>query len=221
MQKQYRVGAFNFRPSALNADFFNFIQRFAQASGVHHMQWHAVDLNQLRDLVTGGASNRRDDGELCTGQGIEQGAFSGVRLPGNHDLDAFAQNGTLAGPLHDVLQRFLQPLKLTAGVSLLQKINVFFREIKRCLNQHPQMDQPLQQSVDRLRELARQRTRCRAGGCFGAGVNQVGNGFGLRQVYLVVEESALGELTRLRCPQARQANAATGRVNSSCCFDAA
>ena len=118
------------------------------------MQRHAFDLDQLRHLVAGGAGYRGDDGQLGARQGIEQGAFSDVGLSGNHHLDAFAQDRTLGGALQHAGQGGLQSQQLALRIGLLQKINIFFREIQRRLDQHAQMDELLQQQIDRLRKLA-------------------------------------------------------------------
>ena len=69
--------------------------------------------------------------------------------------------------------------------------------------------------VDLARERAVERARRRARRRFGAGVDQVGDGFGLREVELVVEEGALGELAGLGDAQVRQSRAAGRRVGSA------
>ena len=65
------------------------------------------------------------------------------------------------------------------------------------------------------REGAVERARRRARRGFGAGVDQVGDGLGLRQVELVVEEGALGELARPGEAQARQARRPVARRRCS------
>ena len=56
--------------------------------------------------------------------------------------------------------------------------------------------------MDRLRERARQRLRGGLGGRFRGRVDQVGYGFGLRQIQLVIQKGAARELTRLGQAQA-------------------
>ena len=151
MQKQQRICAFNFSPGALNADFFNLIKRFIglpQACGIHHMQRHAVDLDQLRHLVARGTRHRRDDGQLGPRQRIEQRTFTRIGLPGYHHLDAFTQDAALLGLVHHADQRGLQPCQLALCIGFLQKVDVFFREIKRGLHQHAQVNQLRQQRVN-------------------------------------------------------------------------
>ena len=157
VQKQHRVRALNFFPRTGNAYFFNLIDVWCisvtQTGGIHHMQGHTIYLDQLGNFVARGAGDCRDDGQVSAGQRIEQGAFPGVRLPGDHHLDAFAQDGALHCALHYPGHAALQALQLTAGVGLLQKVDIFFRKIKRRLDQHAQMNQLGQQVSDFFRKL--------------------------------------------------------------------
>ncbi len=168
------------------------------------MQRHALDLDRLLHFVARGAGNRRDDGQFRPGQRVQQRAFAGVGLAGNHHLDAFAQQRALLRPLHHLRQRVLQFFQLAAGIGLLQKVDVFLGEIQRRLDQHAQVDQRVAQQVNLPRKLARQRAAGAAGGRCRRSVNQIGNRLGLRQVDFVVEKRPLGELTRLGDAQAGQ-----------------
>ena len=185
------------------------------------MQRHALNLQQLRDLVARGARNGRDDGQFCPRQGVEQRALARVGLAGNHHLDAFAQDGALLGFLHHRLQPGLQALELAFGVGLRDEVNVFFRKVQSGFHQHAQVRELRQQGGNFLRKLARQRARGRARGGFGAGINQVGNGLGLRQVDFVVQKSPLRELARLGRAQAWQQGLAGQRIGLGCCLQAA
>ena len=221
VQEKHRIGAFNLAPGALHTDFFDLIERFAQAGRIDHMQRNAFNLDQLRDLVARGAGNRGDDGQFGARQRIEQRALADIGLPGNHHLDAFTQDGALRGALHHAGQRGLQAQQLAAGIGLLQKVDVFFGEIQRRFDQHAQMDQLRQQRIDGLREFARHGARRRARRRLSAGVDQVGNGFGLGQIDLVVQKCPLCELSRLGDPQLGQARHAGERIERSACFQAA
>ena len=50
-----------------------------KAGGVDHVQRHAFDLDGFAQAVTRGAGDRRDDGQLGTGQRVEQRALARVR----------------------------------------------------------------------------------------------------------------------------------------------
>ena len=159
------------------------------------MDGHALHLNRLLYAVARGAGHGCDDGQLGPGQGIQQGGLAGIRLAGNHHLNALAQQRALGGAGQHRLQRGANARELAAGVIALQKVDVLFRKIQCRLNQHAQQGQRLQQGLHLAREGTRQRLRGTAHGRFGAGVDEVGNGFGLGQVDLAAQKSALGKLT--------------------------
>ena len=101
---------------------------------------------------------------------------------------------------------------MALGIGLLQEVDFFFRKIQRRLDQHAQVDQRIAQPVNLFGKIARQGTAGAAGCCFCAGVDQIGNRFGLRQIDFVVQKSTFRKLTRLRHPQTRQTRLARGRV---------
>ena len=210
MQKQHGIGLGDFFPGAGNADALHLVAALAQAGRVDHVQRHAVDLDGFLHLVARGAGNGGDDGQLGPGQGVEQRAFARIGLPGNHHLDAFAQQRPLLGAGQHLGQLALQGVQLAPGIGFLQKVDLFFGEVQRRLNQHAQVDQGIAQHGDFLRERARQRTAGAAGGHGGAGIDQVGNGLGLGQVDFVVEEGPLGKFARLGQAQMGQHGQALG-----------
>ena len=105
------------------------------------MHRNAFDLNGFFHLVAGGASDRRNDGKLRPGQGVEQRGLARIGLASNHHLNAFAQERALSGLLLQRLQGRLQALELALGVGLLQKVDFFFWKIQRGFDQHTQAHQ--------------------------------------------------------------------------------
>jgi len=49
------------------------------------------------DEVASGAGFRADDGARSTKEGVEQAGFAGIGRPGNDSVDAFAEDGAVAG----------------------------------------------------------------------------------------------------------------------------
>ncbi len=94
--------------------------------------------------------------------------------------------------------------------ALTEEVDLLLGEVERRLDQQAQLDQRRGERVDLARERAVERARRRARRRLGAGVDQVGDGLGLGEVELVVEEGALGELARGR----RCAGAAAARGRS-------
>ena len=166
------------------------------------MNRHVVDVNGLRQRVTGGARYGGDDGRVLARQRIEQGAFAHIGLAHNDQLQSLAQQNALARSLMQFFSGLHQLLQLPQRIGLLQEVNFFFGKIQRGLDQHAQTDEGLRQCMDFIGKGtghgAGGASRCR----LGAGIDQVSHRFGLGQVQFVVEISALGELTRPRQPHA-------------------
>ena len=213
MQKQHGVGASDPLPGALDADLFHRVLAFAQACGVDHMQGHTLDLDGLAHHVPGGASDRRDDGQFRTRECVEQRTLAGIGLACDHHGDALAQESALACAGKHLGQTRLQTIELALGVGLPEEVDLLLREVERCLDQHAQMDQGIAQGVHLARELARERSAGAARSGFGAGVDQVGDGLGLGQVNLVVEECPLGELAGIGHAQAGEAGLSAGGID--------
>ena len=168
------------------------------------MHRHAFDLDRLADLVAGGAGNVGDDRQLGPGQGIEQRALADVRLAGKDDPDAFVEQRALARRRQhrgDLRFRLGEP---AARAGALEELDLLLGEIERRLDQQAQLDDLLGEQPDLARERAIERAGRRARRGLGARVDQVGHGLGLRQVELVVEEGALGELAGPGEAKARQ-----------------
>ncbi len=101
-------------------------------------------------------------------------------------------------------------VKAAARVGALEEVDLLVREVERGLDQCAQFDDSLGQCIDLARERATERAGGRARRGLGAGIDQVGDGFGLRQVEFAVEERALRELAWLRQAQMRQSRALRG-----------
>ena len=110
--------------------------KITQTGRVNHVQWHPLDLYELRYLVTRRACNGRDNGQFSAGQGIEQRALARIGLPGDHRCDALAQDGALLRPLGNGAQALLKRAQLAKSIRLLDEVNVFFWKIQRRLHQH-------------------------------------------------------------------------------------
>src|ERR1017187_4804765 len=98
------------------------------------------------------------------------------------------------------------------GPGALEKLELFFGKIERGLDEQAQLDEFFCKRRDLFRERAAERTRRRARRRFGARLDQVGDGFGLSQVELVVEKGTLGEFAGLGEPQPRQPRLPAGWV---------
>ena len=195
MQENNRIGIANFIPGTLDSHFLNQVNAVSQPGGVHHVHRHAFDLDGLLDLVSGGAGDWCHDGKLGTRQGIEQRRFTRIGLPRNHHFDTLPQQRALAGAIQDLHQSGLQFGELPLCIRLFQKIDLFLGKVQGGFNQHAQADQCITKGMNVTGKLAQQGAARAAGGRLGAGVDQVCNRFGLRQIDLPVQEGPMGKFT--------------------------
>ena len=161
------------------------------------MQGHAADLDSLADNIARGAGRCTDQRHLLSAQPVQQAGFADIRPSHQHDVSAFAQQAALLRQLEDFVQFITQRLQLRIAPGNVWHGKLFFREIQHGFDQHAQPDQILHQFAYGLGKLALQRAHGTARGLAGGGGNQISHAFRLRQIKLVVEESALGKLAWL------------------------
>ena len=82
------------------------------------MHRHTLNLDGLLDFVAGRTRHRRDNRQLSTGQRVQQRRFASIGLAGNHHLDPFTQQRTLARTGQHCRQRLLQICELPKGICL-------------------------------------------------------------------------------------------------------
>ena len=92
--------------------------------------------------------------------------------------------------------------KRSVELAVGEKIDLLFGKIDRRLDVGAQIDHRLGEPAHHGGELPLQRAHRRARRLARAGVDEVRDGLGLRQIELVVEEGALRELAGLRAPRA-------------------
>ncbi|MCY1434585.1 hypothetical protein D9M71_506490 [compost metagenome] len=148
--------------------------------------------------VAGGAGDIGDDGCLAPGQGIEQAGFARVRPAGDHHGHAVAQQRALSGFAQHAGEFIAYLVELAEDVAIGEEVDLLLGEIDGRLDVDAQLDELLRQPMDAPGELALQRAHGVARGLGGTGLDQVGDGLGLGQVELVVEEGAFAEFAGAR-----------------------
>ena len=191
------IGLLDLGPGALDADLLDGVVGVAQAGSVDEVDGYAFDADLLDDAVAGGAGNGGDDGDFGAGQGVEQAGLADVGCAGEHDVQALAQAGTALGGVEETPQGVVDARQAPGSVGFLQEVDFFFGEVEGGLDQHAQGEQLFGQIVNLPREDALKRSGGGSCGLLGAGFDEVGDGFGLHEVELVVQEGAFGELAGL------------------------
>ena len=146
--------------------------------------------------IPGGAGDVGDDGGLTPGQGVEQAGLAGIGATGDHHGHAVAQQGAAVGFALDLVQFGLDTLQQALDPAVGEEVDLFLGKVDGRLDIDAQADQLFDQALHPAREFALQRTQGIARRLFGARLDEVGDGFGLGQVELVVEKGAFAEFTR-------------------------
>jgi hypothetical protein len=148
------------------------------------------------------------------GEGVEQAGLAGIGAAGDDHRHALAQHRPWRAPV--------PAMKASSSASSCactwpseRKVDLLLGEIHGRLHVHAQLDQGLQQFVHPLRELPFQGTHGGAGRLGGAAVDEVGDGLGLGQVELVVEEGAFGELAGAGAAGAQRSTRASSRSSTT------
>ena len=75
-----------------DADAFGFVQRAADAGGVHELDRNAADGDGFADQIAGGAGRGGDDGALALDQAVEQARFADVGAADDGERQAFVDD---------------------------------------------------------------------------------------------------------------------------------
>src|SRR6266568_6081791 len=114
--KKERIGVSDRLPGARDANCLDLVGSVSQTGSIDDIHGYAVDLNRLPYCITRGAGNFSDDGEVFSGQPVEERRFSYVGLTCQHDLKSAAKDAALAGSNKRTANLFLQMPQAPPGV---------------------------------------------------------------------------------------------------------
>lgn len=138
---------------------------------------------------------------FCTRERIEQRRFADVRLSREHHRHSFPQKRALTRVREHRFKPLTDARELAARVGGFEKVDLFFGEVERRFNEHPQIDHVLDERVNFARERAFERAARRPRSRLGAGLDQIGDGLRLGEIELVVQKCAASEFARFRDPK--------------------
>ena len=150
------------------------------------------------DHVPGGAGDRRDDGDIAPGKGVEQGRLAGIGRAGEHDGEALAQalaaavGGGATDLVRDPVDRG-EDLRL----QILRHI-ALVGEVEARLEQGQHLQHLLAPTLGGMSQLAAELAHGLAPLRLGLGIDEVGEALDLGEVHAAVEKGAAGELAGLR-----------------------
>ena len=169
------------------------------------MTWTGMpfDADALANRVTRRSRNVSDDGKFLAGKPVEEARLADVGLASQNHPHAFPQQAALLRCGQHLLQPVLQRYEPTRSISLLDELDVLVRKVESGFDQRAQFDQCSEQLLDSPGKRTLQGPQCAACRLCRRCVNQICDALGLRQINLVIEVSAPGELSRLRRARAQ------------------
>lgn len=194
-QEPHEVGTFDGLPGAADALGLNGIVGVAQAGGVDQGDRQAIEGEVFTQHITGGAGHLGDDGCINPGQLVEQGRLADIGRAAEHDLQALLQHPPALRVDGQLPQRLGQARQPVVQVGIGQPVDILVGEIECALDEHARRDQAFGQRCDACGKAPFQRLERSLGGACRAGIDQIDDGFGLRQIELAIDKSALRELT--------------------------
>ena len=114
---------------AFNADAFNLVVGVTDACRVDQIDGQAVQMNRVRNAVSGGARNVCDDGDIVAGQSIHQRALADIGRSGENNREALAKHFAAHGcvlQLHELLRDRGHAF---IDVTAFNKVDFLFRKI--------------------------------------------------------------------------------------------
>ncbi len=191
--EQHAIGARNFGSRPAHAFGLDNIGAFMQPRRIHDVQRQTVDLYPLAQDVARRAGNVRDDGSIGAGERVQQRGFPGVRRTGDHDRESVVQQSSLGCGCGERFELFAHGGETQAKRVVRQQVDFLVGKIDGRFDVHAQLDQRFDQRVYACGELSVQRTKRGARGLRGSCIDEIRNGFGLREVHAIVQERAFAE----------------------------
>src|SRR5690606_23946175 len=189
-----QIGSLHGLASPADAFLFDGIGAVTQTGRVQDMQGQAIDVDVLAQYVAGGAGDVGDDGGILTGERIQQRRLAGVRFTHDGDLDAFTHEVANTGLREGGSEAFVDVLQLAGDSTVGEEVDFLLGEVQGGFHVDAQQDQCFYEIIDATGEFALQGTQGITRSGDRGTVDQVGDGFRLGEVDLVVEKGAPGKL---------------------------
>ena len=200
-EEQHAVRLRHRRARAAHALGLDRITAGAEPGGIEQQERYALELDALAQHVAGGAGDFRDDGGVVAREPVEQRGLAGVGRAGDHHRESLGQQPAL--PCRGLQRRtaFAHAREPLAERAIGEEINLLSREIDGGLDVRAQLRQCLIEGAHARGKFALERTQRGARGRLAPRVDQVDDGFGLRQIQLFIEVGAQREFPGLRPPR--------------------
>ena len=187
-------GLVEFLEGALDAHALDGVVGLADAGGVDEAEGDALQHDGVFDDVAGGAVDVGDEGAVFLDEAVEQGRFAGVGLADDGGGDAVFDGVAEAERVGEALDDALDFAGQVGEFLAVGKLYLLFAEVEFEFDERYEGEQLLAQAGELAAESATHLLDGQAVRGGRGGGDEVGHGFGLRQVELAVDEGAAGEL---------------------------
>ena len=168
--------------------------------GVNEPQEGSAAGNGLLHRVPGGAGDVGDDGPVIARQGVEQGGLTGIGQAHDSGADAVFQHPAPLGGVQQGGEGVGGDLQRGSDLLRLNVLDVLVGVIHHGVKPGGDVDEGL---LHRLQAAAETAVQLGCGvfrGSGGLGVDEVDDGFRLRQVHFTVQKGAAGKFSSLGLP---------------------
>ena len=197
-----KVGLGKGMAGSTDAFLFDFAWGIAKAGRIDEADGISVEIDIDFDGVAGCSRVGGDDGAIAAGEEIEEGGFADVRGAGDNDAGAIAQEAAFLPGIEQGLDGGGNGGDPGGDFGCNNLRQFVIREIQHGFDVGGDGEPILIDGTDLASEGIFEEGGGHAGGAFGAGMDEVEDGFGLGEVELAEEEGALGEFAGFGLPGA-------------------
>ena len=193
----HQIGSLCRLAAALYAQLLHGVGGIVDTGGVNKPQEGAAAGDGLLHRVPRGAGDVGDDGPVIARQGVEQGGLTGIGQAHDGGADAVFQHPAPLGGVQQGREGVGGDLQRGSDLLRLNVLNVLVGVIHHGVKPGGDVDEGL---LHRLQAAAETAVQLGCGvfrGSGGLGIDEIDDGFCLRQVHFAVEEGPLGEFTGL------------------------
>ena len=196
----HQIGSLCRLAAALYAQLLHGVGGIVDTGGVNEPQEGAAAGNGLLHRVPRGAGDVGDDGPVIASQGVEQGGLTGIGQAHDSSADAVFQHPAPLGGVQQGGEGVGGDLQRRSDLLRLNVLNVLVGVIHHGVKPGGDVDEGLLHRRQAAAETAVQLGCGVFRGSGGLGIDEIDDGFRLRQVHFAVEEGPLGEFTGLGLP---------------------
>ena len=181
--------------AALDAELLDFFKGVAKTGGVDQFERNSFKRNALGDEIAGCAGNGSDDGAISLYEAIKKRAFAGVWAPHDCHREAIVDNAASSEGSFKSGERRDEIVNASGDLGLRRYVYVILSEVDAGFEKCDELDQRLLDGNNTAAERPAHLTGGLASLGQGLRLDEIADGFGLREIEFSGEERTFGELS--------------------------